>query len=119
MTACSCTDNCDSASRRKSRNAAGSVRSLVPRPIRVEARAFSRPALRPSRVAPLDDVAGRLGVCVAADLAFGTPRPLEQVERRSLSDEATRGIVVVATDAPAGSERASTTARASSGRGRL
>ena len=96
MTACSCTDNCDSASRRKSRNAAGSVRSLVPRPIRVEARAFSRPALRPSRVAPLDDVAGRLGVCVAADLAFGTPRPLEQIERRSLSDEATRGIVVVA-----------------------
>ena len=84
------------ASRRKSRSAAGSVRSLVPQPIRVGARAFSRPALRPSRVAPLDDVAGRLGVCVAADLAFGTPRPLEQTERRSLSGEVTRGIVVVA-----------------------
>jgi hypothetical protein len=54
-----------------------------------EARAFSRPALRSSRVAPLDDVTGSLGVCVAADLAFGTLRPLEQTERRSLSGEVT------------------------------
>ena len=96
MTACSCTDHCELASRRKSRNAAGSVRPIIPRPIRVEARAFSRPALRPSRVAPLDDVAGRLVACVAANLAFGTPRPLEQTGRRNLSGEVTRGIVVVA-----------------------
>ena len=36
-------------SRRKSRNAAGSVRPPVPRPIRVGARALCRLALRPSQ----------------------------------------------------------------------
>jgi hypothetical protein len=38
---------------------------------------------------------GHWNKLIAGACAFGTPRPLEQTDRRSLSGEATRGIVVV------------------------